>query len=136
MSWICPVCNRTFRSKNQSHSCEVTDENHHFVGKPVIIHQIYAKVIDSLNEAGPINISFVKNAIIISAKSTFLAIKPKAKYVDLEFLLRDEILEFPIHKTFRVSKNKVAHFIKLETPDDVDPLVKRWLKQAYTVNAG
>ena len=134
MSWICPKCSRSFKVLNQSHSCEVTSLDYHFSEKGPVIRSIYEKIIRVVEVCGPVNISFVKNAIIIAAKSTFLAIKPKKTYVDLEFLLNEEILDFPIHKTFRVSKNKVAHFIKIETPEEIDGSVTSWLQRAYRIN--
>jgi hypothetical protein len=134
MSWICPKCRRSFKAPNQSHSCEVTSPDHHFSRKPPIIRAIFEKIISIVEDCGPVNVSFVKNAIIISAKSTFLAIKPKKSYVDIEFLLNEEILDFPIHKTVRVSRNKVAHFIKIESPEEVEGPVTSWLQRAYQIN--
>jgi|WetSurMetagenome_2_1015567.scaffolds.fasta_scaffold176827_2 hypothetical protein len=136
MSWDCPRCGRSFKVRNQPHSCGVTDVAHHFSRKDPVIRAIYDKIIGALNPCGPVNISFVKNAIIVSAKSTFLAVKPRRTYVDIEFLLNGEILDFPIHKTFRVSKNKVAHFVKIGSPDEVEGAVAGWLQQAYRINAG
>ena len=134
MSWTCPKCGRSFKVLNQSHSCEITSKDHHFSGKDPIIRAIYEKIVRVVENCGPVNISFVKNAIIIAAKSTFLAVKPKKAYVDIEFLLNEEILDFPIHKTVRVSKNKVAHFVKIENPEDIDGSVTIWLRKAYRIN--
>ncbi len=134
MSWKCSKCGRSFKVLNQSHSCEVTSLDHHFSGKAQVIRAVYEKIIWVVKACGPVKISFVKNAIIIVATSTFLVVKPKKSYIDIEFLLNEEILDFPIHKTFRVSKNKVAHFIKLESPEDVDHLVTSWLQKAYRIN--
>ena len=135
MSWICSKCDRSFKIPNQSHSCEVTSLDYHFSGKGPVILSIYEKIIRVVEACGPVNVSFVKNAIIIASKSTFLAIKPKKCYVDIEFLLNEEILDFPIHKTFRVSRNKVAHFIKIETPEEIDSSMISWLQRAYRINA-
>ena len=134
MSWKCPRCGRNFKVPNQSHSCEITNADHHFSGKDPVIREIFDKIIRALEGCGPLNINYVKHAIIVMAKSTFLAIKPRKTYVDIEFLLNVEINEFPIHKTFRVSKNKVAHFIKVESPDEIDDTVTLWLQKACRIN--
>jgi hypothetical protein len=136
MSWKCPRCGRSFKVTNQSHSCEVTSPEHHFSDKDPGIRLIYDKIISGIAICGPLTITFVKNAIIISAKSTFMAVKPKKTYVDIEFLLNEEILDFPIHKTVRVSRNKTAHFIKIESPEEVDLIVISWLQKSYRLNAG
>jgi hypothetical protein len=84
---------------------------------------------------GKVNISSVKNAIIVSSTSTFLAVKPKRDHADIEFLLDHEVNEFPVLKTFRVSRSRVAHFTRIGDPGDVDEQLMGWLKEAYeTVN--
>lgn len=108
--------------------------DHHFSGKDPKLLAIFEKIIGILDECGPVSVSFVKNAIIIAAKSTFLAVKPRKTYIDIEFLLSEEIEEFPIHKTIRVSRNKVAHFIKIEHPGEVDGSIRMWLQKAYQNN--
>lgn len=134
MTWDCPVCRRQFKVKNQSHSCEVRDPDHNFRRKTPAAREIFDKIISILNIYKTPTVSFVKNAIIVSGRSTFLAVKPRRSYVEIEFLLDEEVAEFPIHKTVRVSKHKVAHFIKLETPDEIEGPVTRWILQAYRLN--
>ena len=45
MAWICPECNRNFRSVNQAHSCIVTDMERHFINKAPNVHLVFQKVI-------------------------------------------------------------------------------------------
>ena len=85
---------------------------------------------------GPVQISYVENAILIAATSTFLAVKPKKDHVDIEFILDREIQDFPVHKTVRISRFKAANFIKLGSPEDVDGMIGRWIGEAYLVNKG
>jgi hypothetical protein len=134
--WTCPKCGRSFRVRNQPHSCKVTDADHHFRSKSPVIREIYDRILSTLRESGPVRVSFVKNAIIIAARSTFLAIKPRKSYVEVEFILDREIAGFPIYKTFRVSKFKVAHFLRIESPAEVDETVINWLSDACRLNAG
>ena len=109
--------------------------DHHFSDKPDEIKAIYYEIIQTVYRCGQVQVSFLKNAIIISAKSSFMAIKPRTNYVDLEFILDKEINEFPIHKTFRVSRNKVAHVVKIGSLQDVDQSMKKWIAKAYSINA-
>ncbi len=65
------------------------------------------------------------------SKSTFAAVKPKQEWIDLEFLLDEKVEQYPIHKTFRANKSRVAHFVRLENPRDVNARLLFWLKQSY-----
>jgi hypothetical protein len=134
LAWICPTCSRSFKIRNQPHSCLVRDVHHHFGNKIPEIKAIFDRITAVLDPLGPVHISYVENAILIAASSTFLAIKPKKDHVAIEFLLDHEVTEFPIYKTVRVSKNKVAHFIKLDSTEDIDKPVTGWLTEAYRSN--
>jgi hypothetical protein len=133
-TWTCPECNRKFRVTNQPHSCYLTAPDHHFKDKPEEIRKIYDKIRLFLDGCGPHSVTFVKNAIIVSGISTFMAIKPRKEYIDIEFILAEESCEFPVHKTVRVSKYKVAHFVKLGSAEEFDGPVKNWIREAYELN--
>lgn len=74
----------------------------------------------------------VKHAILFSAKGNFLAVKPKKHWLDIEFVLSHEVNGFPVHKTVKVSKSKWAHFVRLESLEEIDQELVHWLKDAYT----
>jgi len=134
MSWICPKCNRTFRSKNQDHSCMVLGPEHHFKDKPEKIKKIFDLIISAISKYGKVQTSFVKHAIIISGKSSFLAFKPRKQYMELEIVLNEEWNGFPVYKIVRVSRNKFAHFVKIGEPEEVDPIIIKLIITALKEN--
>lgn len=131
--WTCPVCERTFKHPNQSHSCAVYDAEWHLHAKSEKIKELYHALTEKINELKHVRYSHIKNAITVAAGSTFLAIKLKKDFIDVEFLFDREIHEFPVYKTLRVSKNRVAHYIKLHTKEDVNPQLIKWLHQSYNL---
>lgn len=80
-----------------------------------------------------VKINSVKNAILFSAKSHFLAVKPKKKILDIEFVLDEPVEGFPVHKTVQASKYKWAHFVRLESAEEVDDQLKNWIERAYNI---
>jgi hypothetical protein len=114
----------------------VLGPDHHFNGKPEKIKKIFDNILTAIEEQGKVQISYVKHAIIISAKSSFLAFKPKKQVMDIEIVLNEEINEFPVYKTVRASKNKYAHFIKVEEPEEVDQSLKKLAIRAWKENTG
>lgn len=84
-----------------------------------------------IKKFGAFNISPAIGSIMVTREGTFLAIKAKREWLDIEFLLNRELNDFRIHKTFWATKSRCAHFIRLETPDDVDDQLLLWLKESY-----
>jgi len=135
MPWICPVCERTFHKANQAHSCELCSVEMHLAGKDENVKSAFRHLMEVVSGFGPLQISPTKHAVIIASRSTFLALKLKKNILDLEFLLSREAYEFPVYKTFRVSKKRVAHFVRIDKPDQIDQQLIAWLKEAFdTVN--
>lgn len=131
MSWTCPECGKSFRNKNQWHSCYTLNLDDHLLKKSHEIRELVYQLISKLETFGEIELNPVKSVIQVKAGATFLSIKPKKDYVELEFQLGEEIDEFPIHRTIRISGNRVLHFLCLQTVDDINDQLIRWLKASY-----
>ena len=131
--WTCPDCGRTFRNTNQDHSCVVIDLELHFVNKDQNVKDTFEKIKDIAMSLGNVKINSVKNAILFQAKSQFLAFKPKKNILDTEFVLDEPVEGFPIHKTVQATKTKWAHFVRLESPEEVDEQLISWIKRAHRV---
>ena len=135
MPWTCPDCKRIFKNTKQGHSCVVKSLNEHFLNKEPGVRATYDRLESTLKAFGDFQVSPVINAILFSSESTFLVVKPKNKWLDLEFVLDYEANEFPIHKTVRVSKTRFAHFVRIQRPEEVDKQLIEWIKKAYVLNA-
>ncbi|MBN1198339.1 MAG: hypothetical protein JXA23_03230 [Bacteroidales bacterium] len=132
--WECPECHRNFRSPNQSHSCKLYPLESHFLNRNAVLEIITRTILEHIEHWKGIRVTSVKNALLVAAASTFLAIKVKSDRVDLELLLREEHDGFPVYKTVRVSKNRVAHFIALDRTNDLDETLFGLISQAYREN--
>lgn len=104
--WTCPECNRIFKNTHQDHSCFVTDIESHFIGKQENVKLIFERLLAVIKPFEDVTINSVKNAILITDTSLFLAVKPKKGWLDIEFILDKEVDEFPIHKVVQASKKK------------------------------
>lgn len=133
--WICPSCGRIFRNTNQDHSCMITDLESHFVNKQQQVIDTFVKIKNEVLKLEGVRINSVKNAILFQAKSNFLALKPKKTHLDIEFVLDEKVDEFPIYKTFQATKSKCAHFVRLESPEEVDEQLILWLRKAYKISS-
>ncbi|MEZ5197014.1 MAG: DUF5655 domain-containing protein [Bacteroidales bacterium] len=132
--WTCPTCSRIFKNTNQDHSCIVTSIESHFIGKQENVKETFEKILSVVNAFEGMKINSVKNAILFTAVSHFLAVKPKKKWLDIEFILDEKLEGFPIHKVVQATKTKWAHFVRLGAPEEIDEQLKSWLKRAYLVS--
>lgn len=87
--------------------------------------------MEKVGDFGNITISPVKNAILVSAKTNFLAIKPKKAGLDIEFLLDKKCEEEFVYKIFQASKNRFAHYVRLKDTNDVDPELLALIRASY-----
>ena len=132
--WNCPNCGRNFRNTNQDHSCMITDLESHFVNKQQKVIETFTVIKNEVMKLEGVKINSVKNAILFQAKSNFLAVKPKKNHLDIEFVLDKRIEGFPIYKTVQATKLKLAHFVRLEHPDEVDNQLIGWITDAYLIS--
>jgi hypothetical protein len=133
--WTCPNCGRNFKNTNQDHSCIVTDLESHFLNKETNVQTVFAKLLEEVSNFGEFTINPVKSAILLTAESHFLAIKPKKRWIDIEFVLPYKQNSFPIHKVVQAQKKKWAHFVRLETPEEVDNELIGWLQEAFKISS-
>ena len=132
--WTCPKCKRKFKNINKSHSCGTFSVEQVFEKYPAEIYSLFEIVVNVVKTFGQLNINPVKNGVMISVHSTFLALKPHSTYLALEFAGGIPHDEFPVEKCIRVSKNEYAHMLRIEKPDEIDQQLITWLKEAYLFN--
>ena len=131
MIWNCPKCGRQFKHATTYHSCVRINPDSHFIGKNQNVKAVYEKILKETKNFGKVNVSPVQNSILLKNDSTFLSIHPRKNSLEVEFFLPKETKEFPIYKTFRYTKNKTVHYVRLENPKEVDRQLVNWMKVSY-----
>jgi predicted transport protein len=110
-----------------------TDLESHFINKQQNVSDAFAVIKSEVMKLDGVKINSVKNAILFQAKSNFLAVKPKKTHLDIEFVLNERIEEFPIYKTVQATKSKFAHFVRIETTEEVDEQLLDWIRKAHII---
>jgi len=131
MSWTCPDCGKSFRNRNQWHSCYTLNLEDHLGKKPELIRNVVYDLLTEIGQFGPIELNPVKSVIQVKAGATFLSIKPKKDFIELEFQLAKEIDQFPVHRTIRISRNRILHFLYIQGPEDINEQLLEWLRSSY-----
>ncbi|MEW6470428.1 MAG: DUF5655 domain-containing protein [Bacteroidota bacterium] len=132
--WICPKCKRPFKSRNQWHSCVRVDPDSIFDRFP-LAEGLYKKLVKKIRGFGPdVMISAAKSCVFAKAPGTFIAFKPKKDHLLLEFFLSKAVEEFPVEKTFRYSRTKVVHWVRIDGKEQINAQLLRWLRESYRIS--
>lgn len=132
--WTCPKCNRQFKNRNQDHSCGHFTIEQVFEDKPPEIFMLFQQIHKKVKSFGEMQVRAVKNGVMFSVKSTFLALKPHQSYLAVEFAGGMAHDEFPVEKCMKISKNEFAHIMRIEQTEEIDDQLIAWLKEAYQHN--
>jgi len=132
MSWICRICKRTYAKKNQSHSCIVKTQEEHLKGKDENVIKTFRALLKFTETLGKsVKVRYVKNAVLASAESTFLAIKLSKSYMKIEFFSEQPIDEFPVEKNFQYTKKKNVCYVSMGEPSDLTTVLKKWIRKSF-----
>ena len=131
MTWTCPKCRREFSKTDQSHSCDEFTVNEHFSNRPKWLFDLFNRLVSTLGESCEFKIDPVKTAILLKRKTSFAGIKVQNDYLQIHFALDKTVDEFPVYKTIKYTKNRWIHYIKLDSPDEIDHQLISWLMWAY-----
>ena len=134
--WSCPKCKRSFRKRNQNHSCILITKESLFEKRPSALKKLYKEIVKVIKGFGNYREETVRpDVIFFKTKSTFLAIKVKKDHLDVEFFL-DHLEDVPpVSRYLQTSKRRVAHLVPVDNVDDIDQQLIGWMKHSYELIA-
>ncbi len=130
--WTCPTCARAFRNTNQMHTCKTVNKESFFLRRPLHFRALYETIKKQTRAFGDFREEAVKpDVIFFKTKSTFLAVKVKKKWLDIEFFL-DHLEDVPpVKKYLQTSKRRFAHLVSIDSEEDIDRQLLDWIKASY-----
>ena len=132
--WVCPKCGREFKRKDQQHACTLISKESLFSKRPQGLKDLYDKVESHVKKLGGYREETVRpDVIFFKTKNTFLAVKVKKDHLDVEFLL-DHLEDVPpVSKYLQTSKNRVAHVVPVDAPEEINEQLINWIKASYAL---
>ena len=135
--WTCPNCRRKFRNTNQYHSCQLVDKESFFHRRPPHFKKLYKIIKNYVKDLGEFRQEAVlPDVIFFKTKSTFLAIKVKMAWLDIEFFLDHLEDEPPVKKYLQTSKRRFAHLVSIDEEEDINDQLLDWIRESYELIAG
>jgi len=130
--WLCPKCQRSFRNTNQLHTCKLVDKQDFFRKRPEYLYKLYKSIHKEVSAFGDFREEAVApDVIFFKTKSTFLAVKVKSKWLDIEFFLEKVEDAPPVKKFLQTSKNRAAHIVSIDEAEDIDKQLIDWMRRSY-----
>lgn len=122
--WECPICNREFRTRNQSHTCDLVNIALHFKADgDGSLKYLFDFLCDCISDYGNFKCEAVKTSIAIKGKSTFLSVKIKPNSLEILFFLDHKHDVFPIVPTVQISKNKIIHLVSVNSEEEIKSIL-------------
>jgi len=134
MGWVCNNCGRTFKHINQTHSCVKINPEDFFAGKSPVVQSIYDNLKEKITSFGEIKIHASRSAINFSGSATFMVVRPKKEWLEIEFLLDEEYSKPPVYSSFHYLKNRFALKARLENETSINKTLLGLLKKAYKLS--
>jgi hypothetical protein len=107
----------------------------HFEGKDPVVRSIYEKVIKEGRKFGEVVEEPKKTSIHLVNKSAFAGVMTRKNALILNIKSAAPIKHTRITKSERLSANRFHQEVKLTSPDDVDPVLVGWLRDAFEISS-
>ena len=133
--WMCRRCQRRFAKRNQWHSCRAQPVEDHFKGKPPVLRRIYRALVAALRKFGPLRVDAVQTSINLVSTHHFGGLAVRRDHLRLGFLSDRSIADPRIVHREVLGPKRVGHSVRLRAVRDIDALLLRWLRRAYTLRA-
>jgi len=130
--WICPKCGRSFKRKDQQHTCTLISKESLFAKRSSGLKNLYDKIVKQVERFGEYREEAVNpDVIFFKTKSSFLAVKVRKDHLDIEFFL-DHLEDVPpVSKYLQTSRYRVAHVVPIDNEEDINDQLINWIKSSY-----
>ena len=129
--WVCPDCGRQFVSVNRNHSCGEYSLEEHFAAKEPVVRELYERLLETVEQFGPVGVFPVKTRIVFQADVQFAAAMPRKRWLDGYFWLRRQAAHPRIRKVEMAVFRDFGHVFRLTRPHDLDEGLADLLQEAY-----
>lgn len=108
----------------------------HFGNRPETLYLTFLQLVKLTQSFGEVSIEATPSAISFRAGAGFLSLVVKKDRLETEFYLGRVAESEIITGHFRFSANRVAHKLKLYSPDDITPELIPLLRESYLLISG
>jgi hypothetical protein len=134
--WTCPDCGHQFVVSNTYHSCGNYNIDDHFAGKELVVRRIFEELMSAVEEFGPVTVYAQKTRIVFQARTRFVAIMPRKRWLTGQFWLKKQAEHPRIYRVEMFTYRDYGHMFRLLKPEDMDESFMELLHEAYALGSG
>ena len=106
----------------------------HFENKDPVVKSIYDRILQESRKFGTVTEEPKKTSIHLVNKSAFAGVVTRKSALILNIKSSAPIKNARIARSEQLSASRFHQEVKLTSPDEVDPLLVGWLKEAYAIS--
>lgn len=106
----------------------------HFENKDPVVKSIYDRILQESRKFGAVMEEPKKTSIHLVNKSAFAGVTTRKSALILNIKSAAPIKHARIAKSEQVSASRFHQEVKLTSPEDVDPVLVGWLREAYAIS--
>ena len=130
--WTCSNCNRSFKRRDQLHSCVLMAKEDLFAKRPAELKKLYELLVKDLKILGEYRVETIPpDVIFFKTKSTFLAVKVKKSFLEVEFFLNHHENSPVVSKFLQTSKHRFVHVVPVDRKEDLTRQLFSWIEHSY-----
>ena len=132
--WRCPECGRLFGHRDQQHSCLASDVGAALGKVKPQLRPLLDALLDLVQGLPAVRVEHASGSFMVKAPATFCSFRPRARDIQVSFIIDRELDVFPISKSLRLSAHRVAHSVHVDDMAAIDPQLRSWIKEAYSLS--
>ena len=130
--WTCPKCERSFKRRDQQHSCVLISKEDLFAKRPPELKKLYEVLVNELKSLGDYKEETLSpDVIYFKTKSTFFAVKVKKSFLEVEFFLDHHENSPVVSKFLQTSKHRFVHVVLVDRKEDLNKQLFGWIENSY-----
>ena len=106
----------------------------HFENKEPAVKSIYERILQESRKFGTVTEEPKKTSIHLVHKSAFAGVTTRKNALILNIKSSAPIRHARIAKSEQISASRFHQEVKLTSPEEVDPVLVGWLKEAYALS--
>jgi hypothetical protein len=132
--WRCPRCGHRFTSRNLAHSCGSYRLADHFKRRQPVVRKVFNRWRAAARACGPVTVYAQKTRIVFQARVRFGGAIVHRDWVEATLWMRRRVAHPRLHRIESFGRLGYGIHFRLTSPADVDPGLRRLLREAYVEN--
>jgi hypothetical protein len=130
--WACPRCEKSYVTRNASHSCVVVPLDDHFAGRPRA-RQLFDALVAVLEADGPVTVSVSTSRIELMKRARFAHVPVRRDYLRLHLWLKRRAASSRFVKVQHYGRDDWGHTLVVRDETDLDDELRALLRESRRV---